>query len=629
MVDAAHMDRQPLLGRVLARALDPDKKMDYVLLLALAVWPIMHAWSIGAAETAGQYQGYLRRGNWLSLVGALPGALFLLRWAMGRIAPVLPPPGSETTAPLVELVDGREAQRAVYEALRRALLSPANLLAAFLVVAAAHVVDLWSLAAVYVKHFDDGKSGLRCEDLHIECDWSVMFLRGEITAGANLLLNVSAYTVQFVTLLIPVLFTVLMARHNYFFLRRVYQRRWVPRGEDAYYIHVDLNDIDKCFGFRKANEAFNTQILILVVTGLGLLISRVYNVALGEPPTQSRYFPDAGQWVIAVGWLTGFFVAAMPAAVKFLPMFPSKDRKRPERTLVGYLREFFSDDAWPCAKEPSAAEVGAVASSFAENAFWPTGDNRARLLFFSAFFVLIWILVPDPRLLLEPVLEPLLPRPAHGGALIVAGGGIAVAVAYGATRLVFYLLENFLRGLSDVRLVAAPSPPPVEKIARARKTGRIGASVFISYRKAGSGGHAGHLYSELSKHVEDDRIFFDDRTIQGGEDWANEITGAIAASDVMVVLIDESWLTVQGETGKPRITDPLDWVHQEIVLALKNKLRIIPVLIEGASLPAEDDLPEPLRDMLRAEARRLTNGDWDYEVEKVIAAIAAAPRRER
>ncbi len=59
--------------------------------------------------------------------------------------------------------------------------------------------------------------------------------------------------------------------------------------------------------------------------------------------------------------------------------------------------------------------------------------------------------------------------------------------------------------------------------------------------------------------------------------------------------------------GEPRINDPKDFVRVEIIAALSRNVRVIPVLLDGAVMPTEEVLPEPLRPLSRRNAIEVGN----------------------
>ena len=86
MESPSNDDRLPLSGRILSRALDRRKRLDYLWIAAFAACPLLYAWLIGATEEFDEFSPY--DDQWPLMVLLLPAAVFLLRWVMNRIAPV-------------------------------------------------------------------------------------------------------------------------------------------------------------------------------------------------------------------------------------------------------------------------------------------------------------------------------------------------------------------------------------------------------------------------------------------------------------------------------------------------------------------------------------------------------------
>ncbi len=69
---------------------------------------------------------------------------------------------------------------------------------------------------------------------------------------------------------------------------------------------------------------------------------------------------------------------------------------------------------------------------------------------------------------------------------------------------------------------------------------------------------------------------------------ANALTKRVEEAAAIVVLIGENWLT-------NLLDDPNDHVGIEIETAFDRKIPVIPVLVDGASMPPAGDLPESLK----------------------------------
>jgi hypothetical protein len=146
--DPGNVDRLPLPGRILSRALDHRKPFDYLWIAAFSACPLVYAWLIGAVE---QFDGFAPYdGQWPLMVLLLPAAVFLLRWVMNRIAPVSSPWPPPSVPAIVDLIATEEGKKSAYESLRRALLSSRLVTAALLVTLVIHVLDLQQLAGFYL-----------------------------------------------------------------------------------------------------------------------------------------------------------------------------------------------------------------------------------------------------------------------------------------------------------------------------------------------------------------------------------------------------------------------------------------------------------------------------------------------
>lgn len=149
------------------------------------------------------------------------------------------------------------------------------------------------------------------------------------------------------------------------------------------------------------------------------------------------------------------------------------------------------------------------------------------------------------------------------------------------------------------------------------------AGVFISYRRSDTSGYAGRLFGSLAGHFGVSRVFMDIDAIDPGRDYVEVIRTQLASCDVMIALIGRNWLTIAGTDGRPRLDDPRDLVRLEMETALQRRIPIIPTLVGGASLPAEDALPEPLRPLSRRQALEIDDERYQYDVSRLVRAVSS------
>ncbi len=147
--------------------------------------------------------------------------------------------------------------------------------------------------------------------------------------------------------------------------------------------------------------------------------------------------------------------------------------------------------------------------------------------------------------------------------------------------------------------------------------------IFISYRQNDSPGDCRQLSERLRQRFGRENVFFDIDSIRLGDNWWTVARERIRASDVLLVPIGQSWLTIKNKAGRRKIDDPSDPVHRELALALKEQLRMVPVLVEGAGMPDADQLPLPLREFADLTAYELRHRSFDRDVEALIDELGA------
>jgi len=120
--------------------------------------------------------------------------------------------------------------------------------------------------------------------------------------------------------------------------------------------------------------------------------------------------------------------------------------------------------------------------------------------------------------------------------------------------------------------------------------------IFISYRREETAYPAGWLFDRLTDRYGAGAVFKDIDSIEPGDDFVDVVTRAVGSCDVLLALIGTQWLTVTEESGGRRIDSPGDYVRLEVEAALSRKVRVVPVLVGGASMPSAEDLPASRHD---------------------------------
>jgi hypothetical protein len=156
------------------------------------------------------------------------------------------------------------------------------------------------------------------------------------------------------------------------------------------------------------------------------------------------------------------------------------------------------------------------------------------------------------------------------------------------------------------------------------------SGVFISYRRTDSDYPAGWLFERLAERFGRARVFKDVDSLQPGDDFAEVITDAVSSCSALVAIIGERWLTIADERGRRRLDDPDDFVRLEIEAALNRGVRVIPVLVDRASMPRPSDLPPGLQPLARRQAVELSPYRFDTStLIRVLDLAVGGPSHPR
>jgi TIR domain len=154
------------------------------------------------------------------------------------------------------------------------------------------------------------------------------------------------------------------------------------------------------------------------------------------------------------------------------------------------------------------------------------------------------------------------------------------------------------------------------------------ASVFISYRRDDTAGHAGRLAHDLIERFGRDSVFMDIDAISPGVDFEQRIHEALSACDVVLVLIGDEWTSLRTPDGRRRLDDDEDFVRKEVTAALgRDDLTVIPVLVEGVEMPPPGELPDEISALARRHAFELSNSRWDFDVGRLATVIEESEQR--
>ncbi len=146
--------------------------------------------------------------------------------------------------------------------------------------------------------------------------------------------------------------------------------------------------------------------------------------------------------------------------------------------------------------------------------------------------------------------------------------------------------------------------------------------IFLSYRQKEGWGR--QLREALTKGFPHLQIFRDQDDIGPGEEWNKVLEHELATCDAMIALISPNWLDVDRSAAQSLKKNHKVVMHSEIAEALRRGIKVFPVLVGGARLPAPDELPEDLKPLLMRQKFELTERHWEHDIQYLGQALDQA-----
>jgi hypothetical protein len=162
-------------------------------------------------------------------------------------------------------------------------------------------------------------------------------------------------------------------------------------------------------------------------------------------------------------------------------------------------------------------------------------------------------------------------------------------------------------------------------------------NIFISYRREDTSASAVAICQYLERAFGRSSVFID-VDMRAGSKFPEILDHRLAECRVLLALIGPKWLDARDEAGNRRLDDPNDWVRLEIARALKRDITVIPVCVEGGTLPKKATLPGDIQGVtdhqsvtvtttgfrnemagLARDIRAISNGPW--HLIRIVAAV--------
>ncbi|MBS0447167.1 MAG: toll/interleukin-1 receptor domain-containing protein [Proteobacteria bacterium] len=145
--------------------------------------------------------------------------------------------------------------------------------------------------------------------------------------------------------------------------------------------------------------------------------------------------------------------------------------------------------------------------------------------------------------------------------------------------------------------------------------------VFLSYRRADSQVSAGRMAQFLDAVSAVDAVFLDVDGIAPGENFETKIQDTLTQVDHVFLIIGAQWAGPAGNGGRARIFDDDDMVRRETRLALASRAKVVPILLDEASMPRPGDLPADLKALPSINAFSLRTAHFDEDMDDLLDAL--------
>jgi hypothetical protein len=159
-----------------------------------------------------------------------------------------------------------------------------------------------------------------------------------------------------------------------------------------------------------------------------------------------------------------------------------------------------------------------------------------------------------------------------------------------------------------------PWPPTVPAATAIEK-------IFLSYRRDDSADATGRIYDRLVQRFGKEQIFKDVDSIPLGVDFREHLGNVVGRCNLVLVVIGDRWIDA-GQAGARRLDDVADFVRIEIEAALERKIPVVPVLVRGATIPADSALPPSLRALAYRNGMSVRpDPDFHRDMDRLIAGL--------
>jgi hypothetical protein len=144
--------------------------------------------------------------------------------------------------------------------------------------------------------------------------------------------------------------------------------------------------------------------------------------------------------------------------------------------------------------------------------------------------------------------------------------------------------------------------------------------IFICYRRVDVPDAARLLYERLSEAFGEEVVYLDVAEQEPGIDWEARLRERGSQAGAFLAVIGPRWLSeLKVKSAAAKSSGDVDVVRREVEWALREwPGAVIPVLVNGAQMPADSALPRSIKGLRRPQALEIRHESFDTDVQRLI-----------
>jgi hypothetical protein len=115
--------------------------------------------------------------------------------------------------------------------------------------------------------------------------------------------------------------------------------------------------------------------------------------------------------------------------------------------------------------------------------------------------------------------------------------------------------------------------------------------------------------------------------IAPGENFAETIDRSIGGCDTALIVIGPRWTEILRERSQQE--QQPDYLRHEVSSALDHALKVVPILVAGAVMPRQEDLPDTLSGLPFHQAAELRDNTFKEDCDRLVKALGLSASEKR